>query len=456
MMNGALSSTALGARLPAISASKTRGRRKGSVSRIQISALEPAHHGRVTESTPPPPPQVEKTVRVGVARIPSDIYAANKVAPDIAAVSRLGAGEISDPRLLLRRALPFVLPDSHPLARIEDSLIEHAGEVKTRGMGSRAISNEALVESLEAQAAPGRARRASLAAKRAVAAIRSERDALVSFAVAVGNGGVAEDIVAELDDVLQSIVDRSEATTTETPEYQSEKLELDFERALLLVARLQACGADAPAFPVPPRDSPIPGAPPGVVIPRDAVPLDRRAWVDLTFRKANAKSGEKIVVRVAVDGFNAPYAAGRFMRLAETNGFKRIDRADGFVVAFGEDGGTPRHPEAAPLPLEVKLAVDEKSEPPLYGVSVDDAGARNARVALPFNAYGTLAMSHSADDVNDGATQFFFLTKESEVTPSGTNVLDGRWSVVGYAVDGAEGLADLSAGDVIESVREVR
>ena len=118
-MNGALSGTALGARLPAIRASKTRGqRRKGSVSRFQISALEPAHHGRVTESTPPPPPHVEKTVRVGVARIPSDIYAANKVAPDIAAVSRLGAGEISDPRLLLRRALPFVLPDSHPLARV--------------------------------------------------------------------------------------------------------------------------------------------------------------------------------------------------------------------------------------------------------------------------------------------------------------------------------------------------
>ena len=158
MMNATLSGAALGARLPAIRASKTRGRRrKGSVSRFQISALEPAHHGRVTESTPPPPPQVEKTVRVGVARIPSDIYAANKVAPDIATVSRLGAGEISDPRLLLRRALPFVLPDSHPLARVEDSLMEHAGEVKTRGMGSRAISNEALVESLEAQAAPGRA-----------------------------------------------------------------------------------------------------------------------------------------------------------------------------------------------------------------------------------------------------------------------------------------------------------
>ena len=108
-------------------------------------------------------------------------------------------------------------------------------------------------------------------------------------------------------------------------------------------------------------------------------------------------------------------------------------------MAFGEDVGTLGTFNA--LPLEVKLADDGKSEPPLYRVSVDDAGARNARVELPFNAYGTLAMSHSADDVNDGATQFFFLTKESEVAPSGTTT-DGRWSVVGHAVDGAEGLAD--------------
>ena len=39
----------------------------------------------------------------------------------------------------------------------------------------------------------------------------------MSFAVATGNGAVADDIVAELDDVLRSIVDRSEKTeTTET------------------------------------------------------------------------------------------------------------------------------------------------------------------------------------------------------------------------------------------------
>ena len=39
----------------------------------------------------------------------------------------------------------------------------------------------------------------------------------MSFAVATGNGAVADDIVAELDDVLRSIVDRYEKTeTTET------------------------------------------------------------------------------------------------------------------------------------------------------------------------------------------------------------------------------------------------
>jgi hypothetical protein len=34
--------------------------------------------------------------------------------------------------------------------------------------------------------------------------------------------------------------------------------------------------------------------------------------------------------------------------------------------------------------------------------------------------------------------------------------LDGSYSVIGYAVDGADELGTLTAGDVIESVREVK
>jgi hypothetical protein len=48
-----------------------------------------------------------------------------------------------DPRLLLRRALPFPLADSHPLARIEDLLRATQGDAKIRGAGSRAMTTEA-------------------------------------------------------------------------------------------------------------------------------------------------------------------------------------------------------------------------------------------------------------------------------------------------------------------------
>ena len=45
--------------------------------------------------------------------------------------------------------------------------------------------------------------------------------------------------------------------------------------------------------------------------------------------------------------------------------------------------------ELSALPLEIKLE-GEPPPPPLYGQTLDDAGIRNAKVALPFNAYGTL------------------------------------------------------------------
>jgi cyclophilin family peptidyl-prolyl cis-trans isomerase len=36
--------------------------------------------------------------------------------------------------------------------------------------------------------------------------------------------------------------------------------------------------------------------------------------------------------------------------------------------------------------------------------------------------------------------QIFFLLKESELTPSGANLLDGRYAVFGYAVQGQDNL----------------
>ena len=43
------------------------------------------------------------------------------------------------------------------------------------------------------------------------------------------------------------------------------------------------------------------------------------------------------------------------------------------------------------------------------------------------------------------------LLQESELTPSGANLLDGRYAVFGYVVDGQDLLQQLQVGDVIES-----
>jgi cyclophilin family peptidyl-prolyl cis-trans isomerase len=45
--------------------------------------------------------------------------------------------------------------------------------------------------------------------------------------------------------------------------------------------------------------------------------------------------------------------------------------------------------------------------------------------------------------------------KESELTPSNANILDGRYAVFGYVMENEDYLADLKAGDVIESIQVI-
>lgn len=45
--------------------------------------------------------------------------------------------------------------------------------------------------------------------------------------------------------------------------------------------------------------------------------------------------------------------------------------------------------------------------------------------------------------------------KESELTPSNANILDGRYAVFGYVIENEDYLADLKVGDVIESIKVV-
>lgn len=45
------------------------------------------------------------------------------------------------------------------------------------------------------------------------------------------------------------------------------------------------------------------------------------------------------------------------------------------------------------------------------------------------------------------------MMQESELTPTGANLLDGRYAVFGYVVDGADLLQECQAGDLIEYIK---
>jgi cyclophilin family peptidyl-prolyl cis-trans isomerase len=50
----------------------------------------------------------------------------------------------------------------------------------------------------------------------------------------------------------------------------------------------------------------------------------------------------------------------------------------------------------------------------------------------------------------------FFLLKESELTPTGSNLLDGRYAVFGYVTQNQDSLGLMKVGDKIEYIRAVK
>jgi hypothetical protein len=72
---------------------------------------------------------------------------------------------------------------------------------------------------------------------------------------------------------------------------------------------------------------------------------------------------------------------------------------------------------------------------------------------LPFQSYGALGMARSEFEPDSASTQFFWLLFESDLTPAGKNLLDGRYNCFGYTVDGAELLKDVKEGDIVVSAK---
>jgi cyclophilin family peptidyl-prolyl cis-trans isomerase len=172
-----------------------------------------------------------------------------------------------------------------------------------------------------------------------------------------------------------------------------------------------------------------------------------------------------IVLLLSQDGYTAPVTGGNFVDLVQKGFYNNmaIQRSDGFVVQTGDpdgpaDGyvGTPSNSVGKGkngerlIPLEIFVKGDKG---PFYETTIEDEGRGGQATVLPFNSYGAMGWAREEYDVNSGSSQFFWLLFDSDLTPAGKNVLDGRYPCFGYVVDGADYLRDVKEGDIIVSAK---
>lgn len=208
----------------------------------------------------------------------------------------------------------------------------------------------------------------------------------------------------------------------------------------------------------------------------DLPQLKGRATVEMTFQKGESAESKEFDIegklfkeakmKMIIDGYTAPVTGGNFVELID-NGFynnMKIQRSDGFVVqtgkpdgqAEGYTGGKPSKAIGAGkngerlIPTEIFLVGDKG---PFYESTVEDEGRGGEASVLPFSSYGAMGWAREEYDVNSGSSQFFWLLFDSDLTPAGKNVLDGRYPCFGYVVEGADFLRDIKEGDIITSAK---
>ena len=181
--------------------------------------------------------------------------------------------------------------------------------------------------------------------------------------------------------------------------------------------------------------------------------LKGRATVEFTTSKGD--------VTVVADGYSAPVTAGNFVDLVSKGFYDDmpfIRAEDFYVLQTGDPEGPevgyidPKTDEYRAIPMEILVKGDDE---PIYGFTLEEIGQYMDEPVLPFNSYGSLALARPGDDNNGGSSQFFFFLFEAELTPAGRNMLDGRYAVFGYTIDGKEVLRSLTQEDKIISARVV-
>ncbi len=189
------------------------------------------------------------------------------------------------------------------------------------------------------------------------------------------------------------------------------------------------------------------------------VPAEYKNLPQLKGRATVAMTTSKGDVKIVVDGYSAPVTAGNFVDLVQRGFYTKLPftRAeDSYVLQVGDPPGKevgfidPKTKKYRSIPLEVLAKGDPK---PTYGITLEDAGRYNDEPVLPFASFGTLAMARPETEPDGASSQFFFFLFEPELTPAGRNLLDGRYSVFGYVVEGQDVLDKMTADDSVISAK---
>ncbi|MDJ0554031.1 MAG: peptidylprolyl isomerase [Microcoleaceae cyanobacterium MO_207.B10] len=170
---------------------------------------------------------------------------------------------------------------------------------------------------------------------------------------------------------------------------------------------------------------------------------------------------EKGPLTMVVDGYSAPITAGNFVDLVQRGFYDGLDfirSEESYVLQAGDPPGPdvgfidPKTEEYRNIPLEILVKGDKE---PIYSFTLEEIGRFREQPVLPFSAYGTVAMARPEAENDGGSSQFFFFLFQPELTPAGLNLLDGRYTVFGYVVDGKNVLEKLGQGDKIISAKVV-
>lgn len=338
---------------------------------------------------------------------------ASPVTPmEIGQVAGLEANPITNAKALLRNALPV---SNKPIRAIQKKLESISDDLRVPGVKFSGVESSV---------------------NGSLKIVKEQRGKIVE-ALAPGKKADGEQALKELESVLtdfQVIVAQKD----------KQEVPLQQQEALSLVGRIEEDMIDGFPFDVPAQyaDRPL---------------LKGRATVDMLVKIKDNANTDGGVLKIVLDGYNAPVSAGNFADLINLGFYDKmpIQRSDGFVVQSGKPkggdgfklGGVERT-----VPLEIMVQGDKVPE---YELTLEELGRYRDQPVLPFNAFGTLAMARREAEPNSASSQFFFLLRESELTPSGTNILDGRYSIFGYVVENQELLRDLKVDDEIISMKIV-